>query len=201
VSWKNSYISLDTETSGVGTSARILEVAVVVFENGAPVHTYSQLFCPDIDYTEPKVAEALSVNKLRYDDLHGKPTFEQALPDLLVELAHPVWVAHNMDFDFRMLRQEFERLGRPLEPPPLRVCTMSLSSYLNPSVKGHKLGDVAGRCGVQQDGAHRAAVDATVCGHILTVFDKNAHFPEDLATMAEICKKADVQWKARFRRW
>ncbi len=199
--WADEYVAIDTETSGVGTSARILEVAVVTFSKGEPVREWSRLLCPpDVDWTSPKVQEALAVNKLTYDELHGKPTFEEVLPDLLVELSCPVWAAHNMDFDLRMLTQELQRLSRPALSPQLLVCTLGLASRLNTSGGKNKLQDVAARFGVTQNGAHRAAADARVAGLILSAMFKQGHLPSDDGRMSEMCRQADSAWKAK-KRW
>jgi DNA polymerase III epsilon subunit-like protein len=197
--WSSSFVAIDTETSGFGPDARILEVAVVVFENGLPVHSFSRLICPpDLDWE--KSAEALSVNNLTKEALVGKPTFEETLPDLMVELAHPVWVAHNMPFDFQMLAQEWARLGRTLEPPPLLLCTCRLAAFLSPMAQGNKLHQVAARYGVVQDGAHRAVVDAEVCGGIATSMVKQGKLPTDNDTMRMMMRQADVAWKRKGRR-
>lgn len=195
--WTDSWAAFDTETSGVGTAARILEVGVVTFEGGQPVREWSQLICPpDVDWNDPKVQEALAVNKLTADLLHGRPTFEQILPDLLVELSHDVLVAHNADFDMRMIAQELQRLSRPALSPRLLICTLNLASHQRGQVKGNKLGDVAARYNVPQNGAHRAVVDAATCGLVLTAMLRAGHVPGEDAAMSELTKTASAR-----RRW
>lgn len=200
MSWHSSFVAIDTETTGFGPKARILEIAAITFEDGQPVHEYSQLLCPrDVNWNDEKVKEALSVNHLTLDQLLGKPTFEDILPDLALELAHSVWVAHNFDFDFVQVQQEFARAGRPLETPALPICTCRLAAYLSPMVQGNKLYQVAARYGVPQESAHRAAVDARVCGHLLDRMKKQGRLPDDEAAMKELVLRADRAWKGRRR--
>jgi DNA polymerase III subunit epsilon len=200
MSWTSSWVAIDTETTGFGPTARILEVAAVTFENGMPVHEFSQLLCPEgVDWNDSRVQEALSVNHLTRAELEGKPTFAQILPDLMVELAHSVWVAHNFSFDFEQVQQEFARAGRSLEAPPLTICTCRLAAYLSPAVKGNKLYQVAARYGVPQESAHRAAVDARVCGYLLDRMNKQSRLPADDVGMKDLVVRADMAWKGRRR--
>jgi DNA polymerase III epsilon subunit family exonuclease len=198
MSWASSYVVIDTETTGFGPNARILEIAAVTFENGVPVHEYSQLLCPkDVNWNDEGVQKALEVNHITHDQLLGKPVFEDILPDLALELSHTVWVAHNLSFDFEQVQQEFARAGRLLEPPQLAICTCRLAAYLSPTVKGNKLAQCAARYNVNQEDAHRAAVDARVCGHILLAMRQQGRLPEDDAAMLELVTRADRAWKGR----
>jgi DNA polymerase-3 subunit epsilon len=200
MSWADEYVAIDTETTGVGASARIVEVAAVTFSKGEPVREWSRLLCPpDVDWESPKVKEALAVNKITREQLSGQPTFAEVLPDLLLELSCDVWVAHNMDFDRRMLVQEHTRLERLLVLPPLSVCTLNLAVRLNTGGGRNKLHDVAARYGVKQEDAHRAAVDARVCGLILAAMFKEGRLPVDHGPMADLCRPPDAAWKGRPR--
>jgi DNA polymerase-3 subunit epsilon len=200
MSWYDSWVAFDVETTGFGTSARVLELACVTFENGLPVHEYSQLFNPEgVDWDSEGVRGALEVNRIRREDLVGKPRFQDVLPDIMVEFAHVVWVSHNMPFDFTQVQQEFARAGHPLDPPPLRVCTCRLAAYLSPMVKGNKLYQCAARYGVPQESAHRAAVDARVCGFILDRMNKQCKLPADDMGMRDLVGRAERAWRGGRR--
>jgi DNA polymerase-3 subunit epsilon len=201
MSWRDSFVALDTETTGFGPKARIIEVAAVVFENRVPVREWSSLLLPeDVDWGSEKVAQALSVNKLTREQLQGKPTFAQVLPDLLVELSHDVLVAHNAEFDLAMLNQELQRLNRPVLSPQLLVCTRDLAFRFNWTNDGNKLDQAASRYGIAFEDAHRAAVDARTCGAILGAILEKHPLPTEVGPMAELCRAANAAWKAK-RRW
>jgi DNA polymerase-3 subunit epsilon len=203
VSWFDEFVAWDTETTGFGADARILEIGAVVFANGEPVHEWSQLLCPEgVDWESKHVQEALAVNGIKREELAGKPRFNQILPDLLLEFEFATWVAHNSEFDERMLRQELVRAGvvPGVLGPKMPVCTKQLSSYLT-NDKGHRLQDVAPRYGVPYADAHRAVADARMCGQVLCAMYKSGKLPSDPAEMVEFTRRADVSAKSRQRRY
>lgn len=199
--WTDSWVAFDTETTGVTDQARIIEVAAVTFEKGEPVHEWTTLLFPDgVDFSSPKVQEALSVNKIDPKDLVSKPRFADVVADMMVELSSPVLVAHNAAFDIRMINLELQRLQRPGLSPSLVVCTMCLAAHLNPGAKSNKLLDVAARYNVHQSDAHRAAVDAETCGLVLTSMLRQGLLPSDDGALSSLTKTAEATWRSR-RRW
>jgi DNA polymerase-3 subunit epsilon len=182
------------------SAARVLEVAVVVFEGGVIVREWSALINPSsFDWDNPKIAKALEVNKLTRDACAGKPTFEQILPDLLVELSHDVIAGHNLAFDLRLLGQELALLGRPPVVPRLAICTKNLAARMNSTSTGNRLADVACRYNVLQEGAHRAVVDAITCGRVLARMHEQGCLPSEDEAMRVLCSRAGSQWQNKHR--
>jgi DNA polymerase III subunit epsilon len=201
MSWTDGWVALDTETTGLGSSARVIEVAVVTFEGGEPVGAWSRLLYPEnVDWENEGVKKALEVNRITREQLQGQPTFEEILPDLLVELSHDVYVAHNATFDMRMLNAELQRVSRPALSPRLTICTKNLASHLNKTTEGNRLQDVAPRWGIKQASAHRAVVDALVCGQVLAAMARGGHLPPDDMEMGALCIKAAADWKGKHYR-
>lgn len=199
--WFDGWVSIDTETTGLGSSARIVEVAAVTFEGGKPVREWSSLLFPEgVDWDDKNVQKALEVNKLTLAELRGKPSFADILPDLLVEIAHPVLVAHNAEFDERMVNQELARLGRPVLKPELLICTKNLANKLNGGRPGNKLEQAAQRFGIPQSDAHRAVVDARVCGLILAEMHRRALLPTNDEAMKTLCVQSAAQWRGQYNR-
>lgn len=199
MTWSDSYVSIDTETTGFGPDARILEVAVVTFEKGEVVREWSQLLWPEgVDWSDVKVKEALAINHIDVETLKGKPAFAQVVPDLFMELSQEVWVAHNADFDVRMLNQELMRLKRPmLAVPSIVACTWNLAMYISKTKYGNKLAEVAARFNVPVEDAHRAAGDARTCGRIFEGMRRAGHLPADAMDMVGLCKRADAERRGR----
>lgn len=190
----DSFVAFDTETTGFDANARILEVALVVFKGGEIVERWESLLNPEgVDWESDGVKKAMEVNKIDRKSLEGKPTFADIFHRLIIHFrAAPVWVAHNTDFDLRMLQQEYKRMNGGEFPlvPKLALCTMLLSREIHSNEKVHKLGNTAARWDVTPDGEHRAASDAITCGRILLAMRAKKALPEGFDELETFYKQA-----------
>jgi len=200
MAWYDVVIAFDTETTGLKSDAEIVELGVVHYYKGKKVREWSSFFCPRFaDRNNPDVQKAMQVNGIDWDKLltHA-PTFRKMAEAVEAEMSEAVWVAHNADFDVRMLRQEFARLERPMAfQPELVLCTKNLDFVLSPGQAGYKLENVAKRWGVVQDGAHRAIVDAQACGDVLAKMIESGKLPEDPLQAQTLVKEGDAKWRSR----
>lgn len=109
------------------------------------------------------------------DDLRVAPVFEEIAEELHQILDGAVFVAHNVNFDYSFLKQEFARIGRDFDP--LRLCTVRLSRALYPEYKSHKLANLIERHGFSYAARHRAYDDANVLWQFLqhaeTAFERD----------------------------
>lgn len=202
MAWIDSWVSFDTETTGFSSEARVLELAVVYFEHGKPVETWSSFFNPpELDWLHPAVLDAQKVNGITKEMCEGAPSFREAIGDIMARLEVDVWVAHNLNFDKRMLGQEFQRAGYLFDHQPVvEVCTMCSSYQIHPSAQSHSLGATAERWGVIPESAHRAAVDAVATGQILQKMIESGHLPIPDLDVVSFQKEASVAWNRRPRR-
>lgn len=197
------FVAFDTETTGLGPEARILEVAAVQFYKGKVVREWSRLLHPNgIEWEDEKVKQALAVNHLTFEMIMGNPLFEDIRCELLQELSEEVWVAHNTCFDIRMIEQEMSKLGECLEyKPELILDTVPLDYRFNPGqFLKRKLGDVCQRWGVVQDGAHRAVADAKACGDILWKMVESGRLPTEPDKLLEFQREASLSWQHKTGR-
>lgn len=90
--------------------------------------------------------------------LRNAPKFYE-LAKRVVELTEDcILVAHNADFDYRILKTEFKRLGFPFKRKTL--CTVELSQQLIPDMESYSLGKLARALGIPVSDRHRAQGDA-----------------------------------------
>ena len=100
------YAVIDTETTGFSARDRVIEVGIVLLDRDlTPVDTWDTLLNPGGG------VGPTHVHHIRPDDVIAAPTFEQAAGSLIEQVAGRVLVGHNVNFDRRMLNQEFLRLG------------------------------------------------------------------------------------------
>lgn len=218
-SWKQrGFVSFDCETTGLSETARVIELGLVLFDgDGRVVDRFSSLINPGpgFNWDDPGVKKALEVNGLTVSQIVGcNPVInEQGVDDGFptapsfgevwerIPAAYwqaGCWVAHNAQFDVKMLMRECSLLGVAFEPPPV-FCSQMLEAFLCPEVKGWKLVEVAGRRGIEFEGdAHRADVDAKVCGDIfMQMIDQ---LPDDIEGAVSQMREAEQAWQKRWGR-
>ena len=69
-----------------------------------------------------------------------------------------VLVAHNADFDYRMLRNEFKNIN--INYSRKTLCTIEVSKELIPSEDSYSLGRLSDSLGIKIEKRHRADGDA-----------------------------------------
>jgi len=144
---------VDTETTGVYPSDRIVEIACVTVDlDGRIVDEFDTLVDPQRD-VGPTWIHGVTATMLS-----GAPTFEQVAGLVASRLHGAVLAAHNMPFDARMLASEYARVGVDLD---LRHGLDTLAAT------GCKLGDACAQHGITLTGAHTALEDARATAHLL----------------------------------
>ncbi|MFD8058707.1 exonuclease domain-containing protein [Streptomyces cyaneofuscatus] len=143
---------VDVETSGViARRDRVLSVAVVTIgPDGKQTGEFSTLLNPGCD------PGPVHVHGLTAERLLGAPTFEQVAGRIGALLQDRVMVAHNAQFDYDFLANEFAR-ARLYLPVSQRLCTLALNRQVDPPAADMKLGTLAAHYGVPQTRAHDAA--------------------------------------------
>ena len=151
------FTIVDCETTGFGKHDRIVEVAAVVVdeESRAVVDEYDTLINPQRD-TGP-----VGVHGVTASMVEAAPVFDEVAGALALRLHGAVLVAHNLSFDVRMLRQEFERLDADIDEGRGH-CTLRLTS--------ENLEAACSRFGISLDGRHRALADARATAQLILNF-------------------------------
>ena len=90
--------------------------------------------------------------------LRHAPKFYEVAKRIVEITEDSILVAHNAQFDYRILRTEFKRLGFQFERETL--CTVELAKGLIPNQQSYSLGRLARSLGIPVSDRHRAAGDA-----------------------------------------
>ena len=69
-----------------------------------------------------------------------------------------IFVAHNVGFDYGMIRAEFRMLGKSFSRP--NMCTVKASRLVIPGYSSYGLGKITKELGIEIKGRHRAGGDA-----------------------------------------
>ncbi|WP_413998466.1 exonuclease domain-containing protein [Flavobacterium sp. W1B] len=149
------YAILDIETTGGQFNEEgITEIAIYKFDGHEIVDQFISLVNPEIPI-QPFVVKLTGINNAM---LHSAPKFFEVAKRIIEITNDCVLVAHNADFDYRILRTEFRRLGYDFNLKTL--CTVELSKKLLPEQASHSLGKLVRALGIPMADRHRASGDA-----------------------------------------
>ncbi|MCB9679165.1 MAG: 3'-5' exonuclease [Alphaproteobacteria bacterium] len=185
-------IAFDTETTGLAAfdGDKIIEVGIVKLEldpSGEVVarEDFSQLVNPGI----PIPRKATEITGIRDADVANAPTFPEIAQTIYEWLGSGIAVAHNFPFDRGFLEQELRNAELFWPEPIAEVDTVDLSMKVFQDPDGqrvsHKLGDLARRCGVELENAHRATDDAAACGLCFAHLLRRAEVDDDLQALLD----------------
>ncbi|MGB5171098.1 exonuclease domain-containing protein [Eudoraea sp.] len=149
------YAVLDIETTGGKYNEEgITEIAIHKFDGHKVVDKFISLVNPEKEI-QPFVVNLTGINNKM---LRTAPKFYEVAKRIVEITQDAVIVAHNAQFDYRILRTEFRRLGYQFERKTL--CTVDLSKKLIPEAESHSLGKLVRSLGIPVSDRHRANGDA-----------------------------------------
>src|SRR6476659_5882141 len=188
---------VDLETTGVGASARIVEIGAVRLEGGEQTGTLSRLVDPGL----PMPPRITQITGIRDRDLAGAGPLRPALAEFLRLARGSVLVAHNAAFDVGMLDRALMRLdGTRIG---MRVLdTVGLARRLLAGrIARFDLASVSDRFDVTVRPCHRALPDALATAEVLLGLiglaqERGAESAEDVMALALAAPR-----RARQRRY
>ena len=149
------YAILDIETTGGKYNEEgITEIAIYKFDGHQIVDQFFSLVNPEKNI-QPFVINLTGINNQM---LRNAPKFHEVAKRIIEITDDCTIVAHNAQFDNRILSTEFDRLGYPFEKNML--CTVELSKKLIPDLPSYSLGKLVRSLGIPITDRHRAQGDA-----------------------------------------
>lgn len=161
----------DLETTGGGINGnKITEICIVLYKNGEVLDKYVSLVNPETYI--PRYITALT--GISDETVENAPTFREIAEQIEDFTKDAVFVAHNVGFDYNVLRNEFKILGKDFTRK--KLCTVRLSRKLIPGMLSYSLGRLCNTINIPLENRHRAEgdTDATVIlfGRLLSL-DEN----------------------------
>ncbi|TYA71574.1 exonuclease domain-containing protein [Seonamhaeicola marinus] len=149
------YAILDIETTGGKYNEEgITEIAIYKYDGHEVVDQFISLVNPEREI-QPFVVNLTGINN---NMLRNAPKFYEVAKRIVEITTDCIVVAHNAQFDYRILRTEFGRLGFEYERQSL--CTVELSKNLIPGLPSYSLGKLVRSLGIPVSDRHRASGDA-----------------------------------------
>lgn len=158
------YAVLDIETTGGKYNEEgITEIAIHKFNGEEVVDQFISLINPERDI-QPYVANLTGISDSM---VKTAPKFHEVAKRVVEITQDSVLVAHNAQFDYRILRTEFRRLGYDFERNTL--CTIDLAKTLLPEAESYNLGKLSRSLGLPVSNRHRANGDALATLHLFKI--------------------------------
>lgn len=149
------YSVIDIESNGAPfRKESIIEIAVYKYDGHRIVDQFISLVNPESDIT-PFVQK---LTKISPKMVRTAPKFHEIAKRVVEITENTTLVGHNIEFDYRMLRQEFKRLGYDFKINT--IDTIPLAKKLIPMAESYNLGKLVKSLGIPLVDQHRASGDA-----------------------------------------
>lgn len=174
------YAVVDVETTGKGLGGnRITEICIVRMRQGEVLDKFTSLVNPQ----QPIPAFITQLTGIDDHMVEDAPLFSEIAEDVLKFFEDAIFVAHNVGFDYNVIRNEFKRLQFDFSSK--RLCTVRLSRKLLPNKSSYSLGRLCYSLSIPLDNRHRAEgdTDATVI-----LFQRLLSLDDDYEVITEFLK-------------
>jgi len=149
------YSIIDIESNGAGFRKEcIIDIAIFKYDGHKIVDQFISLVNPESDIT-PFVQKLTNISPKM---VKTAPKFHELAKRVVEITENTTLVGHNIDFDYRMLRQSFQRLGYDFKINTLD--TIPLAKKLIPDEVSYSLSKLVKSLGIPLVNAHRAEGDA-----------------------------------------
>ena len=126
---------LDTETTGLSNSDRIVEISVLEMIDGIKTgRRFHKFLNPEIRITK----KAQEIHRITNEKLENCKKFPEIVKSLISFIGDATIIAHNSKFDMRMLNNELERCGWEKYNPVRFIDTLEIARYLFPKEKNNQ---------------------------------------------------------------
>jgi DNA polymerase-3 subunit epsilon len=198
------YAIIDVETTGGRPKeSKITEIAIFIHDGEKIVDELCTLVNPEIEIPQFIVR----LTGISDDMVARAPKFFEIAKRIIEITEGCIFVAHNVGFDYSMIRGEFRSLGYDYRRDQL--CTVRSSRHLIPGHESYSLGKLCRALGIEAKNRHRASGDArataelfemlldksnqNLCGFIQSEIDTENLNPNiDISSIDELPEKTGV---------
>ena len=157
IDFLDMYAILDIETTGGKYDEEgITEIAIYRFDG----YKITDQFCSLINPVKENLPFVVKLTGINNKMLRSAPKFFEVAKRVIEITKDCILVAHNAEFDYRILQTEFRRLGFTFERKS--ICTVKLSKILLPEQTYFSLGKLVSNLGIRFVYEDRAYDDGRV---------------------------------------
>jgi len=171
------FAIIDIETTGNKYNfGKITEIAIYQHNGQEITGEYSTLLNPEMDIPF-FITRLTGINN---EMVKNAPKFYEVAKKIIEMTQDRTFIAHNVSFDYKFIKEEFKRLE--YEYTQKTLCTVKLSRKYLPGHKSYSLGKLCSDLGIEIKGRHRAAGDALATVKLFEILlEKNKSFTDSKA--------------------
>lgn len=148
------FAIVDIETTGgFGAKNKITEIAIIIHDGDRELDRYSSLVDPDAFIPQNITALTGITNEM----VEGAPKFYEVAKKVWEMTEGRTFVAHNVGFDYNIIKNEFKDLGAKFQRQ--KLCTIRLAKKISPGKPSYSLGNLCESFGIPLQNRHRALGD------------------------------------------
>jgi DNA polymerase-3 subunit epsilon len=184
-------IVLDTETTGLKETDRVVEIGCVELIDDIPSgRIFHEYINPECDVPD----EVVKITGLTYEFLKDYPTFSFYADSFLEFIADDILVIHNAKFDIGMLNTELQRLGKQQISLVRAIDTVQIARKKFPGSPAN-LDALAKRYNIARE-RHGALIDAQVLAKVYIKLiessrQKTLDIPENNVSAVKVASNTD----------
>jgi DNA polymerase-3 subunit epsilon len=148
------YVICDIEATGLHEEKEIIEIALITYQDGKITDVYETLVNPLMGVSD-FIQDLTAISK---KDLISAPKFYDVAEAIRSRLEGNVFVSHNTEFDYHLLRKKFQQMGQDLKVKTF--CTLKVAQLEIPGLKSYNLDSLCHFFGIKIQERHRAIGDA-----------------------------------------
>lgn len=148
------YVICDIEATGLHEEKEIIEIALITYQNGKITDVYETLINP-LTGVSTFIQDLTSIS---HKDLADAPKFYDVADAIRMRLEGSVFVSHNTEFDFQLLRKKYQQMGQELKLKTF--CTLKVAQHEIPGLRNYNLDALCSFFGIKLTDRHRAIGDA-----------------------------------------
>ena len=184
------FAVVDVEsTGGAGEMNRITEVGIALVDDTEIVETFHTLVDPGAPIS-PFVQKLTGITD---EMVQGAPQFQKIAEKVDELLRDRIFVAHNVQFDLKMMRTELKRCCISFDPP--RLCTVKLARRVFPGFPSYSLHNLTESLGLSDFHHHRAMDDTLACAEILKLAYNKVGPEKILKEVKNFMSKVSKKWQ------
>ncbi len=158
------FAIVDIETTGGQVGANnITEIAIVLYNGNEIEGKFATLVNPCL----PIQKYVQTLTGITDEMVASAPLFEQLAPNIFNLLKDRIFVAHNVSFDYPIVKQQLASAGFNLGTH--KICTIKYAKKIFPGLPKYGLGTLCQELNIKLKGHHRASDDALATAELFSI--------------------------------